>query len=90
MTGVVYWLKLNRESDSKLFRAIPKSKHKLYRSLDQWRLAILSSFGYGPLKCPDCNHTMELLDLYYKHKRVSLEKLYEKAMSKSRGMRSSA
>lgn len=80
----------HRESDSKLFRAIPKSKHKLYRSLDQWRLAILSSFGYDPLKCPDCNHTMELLDLYYKHKRVSLEKLYEKAMSKSRGMRSSA
>ena len=30
------------------------------------------------------------LELYYNHKRVSLEELYEKAMSKSRGKRSSA
>ena len=29
-------------------------------------------------------------ELYYNHQRVSLEELYEKAMSKSRGKRSSA
>ncbi len=28
---------------------------------------------------------MMFLELYYNHKRVSLEELYEKAMSKSRG-----
>jgi len=33
---------------------------------------------------------MELLELYYNHKHVSLEELYEKVMSKSRGKRSSA
>ena len=80
----------HRQMDSKLHRAIHKSKHHIYRSFNQWRTAILSSFGYDPLECPDCKHKMEFLELYYNHKRVSLEELYEKAMSKSRGKCSSA
>ncbi len=76
--------------DSKLHRVISKEKHRIYRSFTQWRTCILLSFGYDPLHCPNCNHKMELLELYYNHKRVPLEELYEKAMSKSRGMRSSA
>jgi hypothetical protein len=80
----------HREIDSKLHRAISRSKHNIYRSFNQWRTAILSSFGYDPLECPDCKHKMKFLELYYNHERVSLEELYEKAMSKSRGMRSSA
>ena len=51
---------------------------------------ILSSFGYDPLKYPECNYQMEFLELYYNHQRVSLQELYEKSMSKSRGKRSSA
>ena len=61
-----------------------------FRCFNQWRTAILSSFGYDPLQCPDCGHEMEFLELYYNHQRVSLEELYEKAMSKSRGKRSSS
>lgn len=80
----------HREIDSNLYRAISKSKHHLYRSFNQWRIAILTSFGYDPLKCPNCGHEMTILEIYYNHKRVSLEELYEKAMSKSRGKRSSA
>ena len=80
----------HREIDSKLYRAISKSKHHIYRSFNQWRTAILSSFGYDPLLCSECSHQMEFLELYYNHQRVSLEELYEKAMSKSRGKRSSA
>lgn len=80
----------HRAIDSKLYRAISKSKHHIYRSFNQWRTAILSSFGYDPLECPDCKHKMTVLELYYNHKRVSLKELYEKAMSKSRGQRSSA
>ena len=78
------------EIDSKLYRAISKSKHHIYRSFNQWRTAILSSFGYDPLVCPDCQHRMEFLELYFNHQRVSLEEMYEKVMSKSRGKRSSA
>lgn len=80
----------HREIDSKLYRAISKSKHHIYRSFNQWRTAILSSFGYDPLVCPDCQHRMEFLELYFNHQRISLEEMYEKAMSKSRGKRSSA
>ena len=80
----------HRKTDEKLYRAISKSKHRICRSFNQWRTAILSSFGYDPLECPNCKHKMDLLELYYNHKRVSLEELYERAMSKSFGKRSSA
>ena len=80
----------HRKIDSKLHHVISKEKHRIYRSFTQWRTAILLSFGYDPLYCPECNHKMELLELYYNHKRISLEEMYEKAMSKSRGKRSSS
>ena len=80
----------HRKTDSSLSHAIPKQKHRIYRSFNQWRTAILTSFGYDPLECPACGHKMELLELYYNHKRVSLEELYERTMSKSPGKYSSA
>ncbi len=80
----------HRDIDTRLNRAISKEKHSILRSFNQWRNAILLSFGYDPLECPDCKRKMEFLELYYNHQRVSLEELYEKAMSKSRGKRSSA
>lgn len=79
----------HREIDKKLRRAISREKHHIYRSFNQWRTAILSSFGYDPLKC-ECGTTMLFLELYFNHKRVSLEEMYEKVMSCSRGKRSSA
>jgi hypothetical protein len=33
---------------------------------------------------------MVILEIYHNHRRVPLEELYEKAMSRSRGKRSSA
>ena len=80
----------HRDIDKHLYRAITREKHHVFRSFNQWQTAILSSFGYDPLECPDCKHKMKFLELYYNHQRVSLEELYEKTMSKSRGKRSSA
>lgn len=80
----------HRESDKHLYRCISREKHRIYRSFNQWRLAILGAFGYDPLECPCCKHQMVILEVYYNHQRVSLEKMYEKAMSRSRGRRSSA
>ena len=51
---------------------------------------MLSSFGYDPLICPHCKQQMVILEIYHNHRRVPLEELYEKAMSRSRGKRSSA
>lgn len=79
----------HRDMDKKLHRAVAREKHRFYRSFNQWRTAILSAFGYDPLKC-ECGTTMLFLELTFNHKRVSLEELYEKSMSRSRRRRSSA
>jgi hypothetical protein len=47
----------HREIDKKLHRAISREKHHILRSFNQWRTAILSAFGYDPLKC-ECGTTM--------------------------------
>ena len=74
----------HRESDKKLNRLIHPSKHKFLKSFNKWRAGILAAFGYDTLKCPRCDTFMLFLELYYAHKRVSLEDLYEKAMGKCR------
>ena len=43
----------HREADKKLRPAVPKEKQSILRSFTQWRTAILSSFGYDSLVCPD-------------------------------------
>ena len=80
----------HREIDKNLHLAISKAKRHTLRDFNKWRTAILSSFGYDPLKCPDCKHEMLFLELYFNHKRVSLEEMYEKIMSKARRRWSSA
>ena len=79
----------HRDIDKHLIRAISHQKHSVFNDFNKWRHAILISFGYDPLKC-QCGTTMLFLDLYFNHKRVSLDELYEKIMSRSRGKRSSA
>ena len=80
----------HRKIDKNLHLAISKAKRHTLRNFNKWRTAILSSFGYDPLKCPDCKHEMLFLELYYNHKRISLEEMYEKVMSKARRRWSSA
>ena len=77
----------HRKSDHKLNRAISKSKHAMLRSFNQWRNSILTSFGYDPIKCPCCGTTMDFLELYFNHKRVPLDELYEQAKSKAHNIR---
>ena len=80
----------HRSIDKKLHLAISKEKQQTFRSFNRWRTSILSSFGYDPLICPHCKQQMVILEIYHNHRRVPLEELYEKAMSRSRGKRSSA
>ena len=79
----------HRSIDKKLHLAISKEKRHTFRCFNRWRTAILSSFGYDPLICPHCKQQMVILEIYHNHRRVPLEELYEKAMSRSRGKRSS-
>lgn len=56
------------------------------RSLSLLVGCVILAVGISIEVAPDVSN----LELYYNHQRVSLEELYEKAMSKSRGKRSSA
>ena len=76
------------ESTRKIRRVISREKHPILLSFNRWRNCMFSSFGYDPLKCQDCGKTMLLLELYHNHHKVSLEELYERAMSKHRSCRS--
>ena len=72
----------NRELDKSLNRLVPKAKHKIILDFNTWRNRIVLSFGYDPIQCPTCKKKMELLDLYYKHTKVSLDELYKRIMAK--------
>ena len=75
-------------SDDAFWRNVSHFNYTFLRNA--FRTAILSSFGYNPLICPHCKQQMVILEIYHNHHRVPLEDLYEKAMSRSRGKRSSA
>lgn len=70
----------HREADKRLYHAVSKEKQKVLLSFTKWRLSILTSFGYDPLKCPCCGAEMNILEIYYNHKHVSLQDLYERTM----------
>lgn len=72
----------NRELDKSLNKLVPKAKHKIILDFNTWRNRIALSFGYDPIQCPACKKKMELLDLYYKRTKVSLDELYERTMAK--------
>lgn len=72
----------HKESDRLLHHAISKEKHKILLSFNHWRECILTSFGYDPLTCPCCGEKMLFIELYHKHKRISLSEMYERAMRK--------
>ena len=72
----------HRKIDAKLYRAIHQSKHRFIKGFTKWRQDILLSFGYDPLFCPHCKKEMALIEVYYRHKRVSLQELYERTMAK--------
>ena len=72
----------HREADKQLRRARSSEQQKTLVSFNRWRASILLSFGYDPLSCPHCHTMMKIIDIYYNHKRVSLEELYERAMNR--------
>lgn len=74
----------HRDKDKSLRKAIPESKQAFLQSFTKWRNNILLSFGYDPLVCPKCGHEMLFVELFYDHRRVPLEELYERAMLKAK------
>ena len=55
----------------------PQKQQYLSRLLD-WRNSILLTFGYDPLRCPECGTSMLVLEVY--HKKTALFERYRKVM----------
>ena len=68
----------HHKQEKKLRRCISPEKRKFLHSLQNWRNSILLSFGYDPLRCPDCGTSMSALEVYYK--KTALFERYRKAM----------
>ena len=64
--------------EKKLRRCISSQKLAFLRSLQDWRNSILLTFGYDPLRCPDCGTSMSVLEVYYK--KTALFERYRKVM----------
>ena len=66
----------HKEADNRLFMAISNEKHTIL-SFNCQRNSILLSLGYDPLHCFCYGNKMSTLDIYYRHKLIFLEELYE-------------
>ena len=68
----------HHKQEKKLRRCISSEKLKFLHSLLDWRNSILLSFGYDPLRCPDCGTSMSVLEVYYK--KTALFERHRKVM----------
>ncbi len=68
----------HHRQEKKLRRCISSQKLEFLRSLQDWRNSILLTFGYDPLRCPDCGTSMSVLEVYYK--KTALFEQYRKVM----------
>ena len=68
----------HHKQEKKLRRCISSQKLEFLRSLQDWRNSILLTFGYDPLRCPDCGTSMSVLEVYYK--KTALFERYRKVM----------
>ena len=68
----------HHKQEKKLRRCISPEKRKFLSGIQDWRTSILLSFGYDPLRCPDCGTSMSVLEVY--HKKTALFERYRKVM----------
>ena len=68
----------HHKQEKKLRRCISSEKQNFLRSVQDWRNSILLSFGYDPLRCPNCGTSMSVLEVYYK--KTALFERFRKVM----------
>ena len=68
----------HHKQEKNLRRCISPEKRKFLSGIQDWRTSILLSFGYDPLRCPDCGTSMSVLEVY--HKKTALFERYRKVM----------
>jgi hypothetical protein len=68
----------HHKQEKNLRKCLSYEKRRLLRSLLDWRQSILLTFGYDPLRCPECGTSMLVLEVY--HKKTALFEQYRKSM----------
>ena len=68
----------HRKIDENLRRQRTLKQRRLFASFTRWQEAILIAFVHDPIQCPNCKTTMEILEIYHNHHRVSLQELCER------------
>ena len=68
----------HHKQEKNLRKCLSKQKQHYLSKLLDWRNLILLTFGYDPLRCPECGTSMLVLEVY--HKKTALFERYRKVM----------
>ena len=68
----------HHKQEKNLRKCLSKQKQHYLSKLLDWRNLILLTFGYDPLRCPECGTSMLVLEVY--HKKTALFDRYWKVM----------
>ena len=68
----------HHKQEKNLRKCLSKQKQHYLSKLLDWRNLILLTFGYDPLRCPECGTSMLVLEVY--HKKTTLFEQYRKVM----------
>lgn len=68
----------HHKQEKNLRKCLSKQKQHYLSKLLDWRNLILLTFGYDPLRCPECGTSMLVLEVY--HKKTALFEQYRKVM----------
>jgi hypothetical protein len=68
-----YGIYTSRNKRKKVIIFFRDKYDQLKRKADCWRMRLIKTYGYDPLKCSNCGNIMELTDIYYKNYGSVLE-----------------
>ena len=69
----------HHKQEKNLRKCLSKQKQHYLSKLLDWRNLILLTFGYDPLRCPECGTSMLVLEVYHKklHYLNAIERLWD-------------
>ena len=74
-----YGIYTSRNKRKKLIKFFRDGYDRIRRKIENWRLRIMKTYGYDPIKCDKCGKEMDLTDIYYK-KYGSVLEFFENKM----------
>ena len=79
-----YGIYTSRNKRKKLIKFFRDGYDRIKRKVDNWRMRIMKTYGYDPIKCNNCGKEMELTDIYYKNYGSVLEYFENKMLEEAK------